>query len=213
MAEGYIDISVPLWEGMALWPSDPRLAVEHFEHLSGGVVVKVSGLHLGSHTGTHVDAPVHFSAGEGTVDNLPLDRLIGPAEVFDLRGVVGIGAKELGAAGAGRARRVLLKTDNSEWVCAGPIPATPAYVTEDGAELLVEAGVELVGVDGLSVAKSGQPGTHVRLLAAGVVVVETVDLSAVAAGEYDLICLPLRVKGGDAAPARAVLRPRAKGRA
>jgi arylformamidase len=206
--DGYIDISVPLWEGMALWPSDPKFAVERFEHLSGGVVVKVSGLHMGSHTGTHVDAPVHFSAGETTVDGIALEKLIGPAEVYDLRGVVSIGPEELAAAGVGRVQRALLKTDNSNWVRTGPAPAAPAYVTEEGARSLVEAGVVLVGVDGLSVARSGQPGTHVVLLEAGVAVLETLDLSQVAAGEYDLICLPLRIKGGDAAPARAVLKAR-----
>jgi len=197
---------------MARWPSDPQLAVERFEHHSRGVVVRVSELRMGSHTGTHVDAPVHFSAGEMTVDAIPLGMLIGPAEVYDLRGAVAIGREELAGVGAGRCPRALLKTDNSRWVRRGPMPEVWAHLTEEGARFLVEAGVGLVGVDGLSVDRRGEAGAHLTLLRAGVMVVETLDLSGAEPGEYELVCLPLRIGGGDAAPARAVLG-RTRGRA
>ena len=205
MSQQYVDISVPVCEEMLVWPGDPGVRIERHEHASSDAVVLGARLSLGSHTGTHVDAPLHFSVGETSVDELPLSTLMGPAQVVDLRGVTAIGRTELEAAGAGAVPRVLVRTDNSQWVRTGPMPRRPAHLTQDGALYLTKKGVLLVGVDGLSVDLPGRHEAHLALLGAGVVLLETVDLSSVEAGEYQLICLPLRVAGGEAAPARAVL--------
>jgi arylformamidase len=139
------------------------------------------------------------------VDQLPLDVLIGPARVCDLTGRQAIGEREL-AAGAGSAVRVLLKTENSRWVRSGPVPEVPAPVSLDGARYLVRSGARLVSIDGLSLDHPERVDAHLVLLSAGVVILERVDLSQVSPGEYQLICLPLRLAGADGAPARAVLR-------
>lgn len=205
MTGRYVDISVPISEEMLVWPGDPGVRIARHRHQAGEAAVVTARLELGSHTGTHVDAPPHFCAGDLTVDLLSPEALIGPAQVVDLRGHLAIGAAELEAAGAGRLPRVLLKTDNSTWVRSGPMPDQPAHLTAAGASYLVERNVRLVGVDGLSVDLPGRREAHMILLRAGVVLLETLDLSLVEAGEYRLVCLPLRILGGEAAPARAVL--------
>jgi len=205
MVRQYLDLSVPICQEMLVWPGDPGLRVERHQHVTHDATVLVADLRLGSHTGTHVDAPLHFSVGDETVDRIPLEALIGPAQVVDLCGVTAIGRAQLEAAAIGSVSRLLLKTDNSQWVRAGPMPERPAHVTEDGAQYLIEKGIALVGVDGLSVDLPGRHEAHLALLRAGVVLLETLDLSRVEPGLYDLICLPLRIAGGEAAPARAVL--------
>jgi arylformamidase len=206
MTTAYLDISVPIAPDMLVWPTDPQPEVQRVQHKGPKADINVTALRLGSHTGTHVDAPLHFSVGETTVDRIPLSTLIGPAQVCDLRGVTGIGRSDLAAAGAGEEKRVLLRTDNSQWIRTGPAPDSPAHLTEDGAHYLAARGVVLVGLDGLSVDAPGSYSAHLSLLGAGVVLLETIDLSAAVPGRYELLCLPLRLAGGDGAPARTGLR-------
>ncbi len=198
-----------------MWPGDPPVLVEPVTRIEDGDVAGVSRLELGTHTGTHVDPPAHFVAGGLTVDALPLDVLVGPAVVADLRGGGSIGPDQLDALGVPTGTtRLLLKTS------AGPAPGgAEGALTSDGATWLVERGVRLVGADTLSIEPAtGGPGVrgcppeenypvHRILLGANVVIVEGLDLRAVTAGSYELVCLPLRVAGGDGAPARAVLIP------
>jgi len=207
MAAGYLDISLPLEQRTLVWPGDPEVSITSTRGEVGGVSYRASRLSLGSHAGTHVDAPLHLGVGDVGVDRLPLTALVGPARVCDVIGERIIGERELEAAGAGSSARVLLKTDNSHWVSTGPVPDVPAHVSEEGARYLVRAGVRLVGIDGLSVDHPERVDAHLILLGAGVVIVEMLELSQVAPGEYELLCLPLRLAGGDGAPARAVLRP------
>ncbi len=201
----YFDISVPICEEMLVWPGDPGVKIERSRHVSHDATILGARLALGSHTGTHLDAPLHFSAGEGTVDAIPPEALIGPARVLDLRGNIEIGRAELEAAKIAPRSRVLLRTDNSNWVRRGPMPERPAHLTGEGARYLVERETLLVGVDGLSVDLPGRHEAHLALLGAGIPLLEAVDLSAVEPGDYHLICLPLRLAGGEAAPARALL--------
>ena len=203
MQDDYLDISVPISPEMLTWHDDPRVEITPVTGQYGDLTVTVTHLRLCTHTGTHVDAPLHFRPGEATVDQLPLTSLLGPAQVLDLRGMERIGRAELGAIAAAR---LLLKTDNSQWIRRGPMPNHPAHLTEDGAQWLVERGVRLVGIDSLSIDLPGETGAHETLLGAGVAILETIDLTQVEAGEYELICLPLRIVGADGAPARAVLR-------
>lgn len=207
MAE-IIDISIPVFTGMVFYPGDPGATVQTVRSIDRGDVANLSELRLGSHCGTHVDAPHHFENDGRTVDRIPLDALVGEARVLDLTGIEGsITRADLEAAGINDATRVLLKTDNSKlW---GESVFSPGYVSlSDGAAAqLVEAGVVLVGIDYLSIERF-QPETfnvHHTLLGAGVVVLEGIDLAVVEPGGYELVCLPLKVAGGDGAPARAIL--------
>jgi len=168
-------------------------------------------MEIGSHTGTHIDAPFHFIPGGDTSDRLPIDIFVGPAQVCDLRKIEAIGEDQLRERAAGGAPRCLLKTDNSEWIRTGPIPQAPTYLSEEGARYLVDQRVRLVGIDGLSVDHPQRAAAHLVLLNAGVIILESIDLGAIAPGDYDLLCLPLLVAGADGAPARAALQVRNAG--
>jgi arylformamidase len=172
--------------------------------------VNLSELCLGSHTGTHVDAPSHFIQGGKGIDRLDLQRFIGPAWVADLRRVVGgIGAVHLRQAGIPRgSRRVLLRTGNSRlWHPSRPFRTDFVYLAQDGADWMVDHGVQLVGIDYLSIEGYGVAGapTHKRLLGAGIPIVEGLDLFKVRPGRWQLVALPLRIEGGDAGLTRAVV--------
>jgi arylformamidase len=165
---------------------------------------------MGTHTGTHIDPPFHFIDAGPTMDALPLDALVGSAFVCDLGSAGKIGAEELDGLGIEPGvRRLLMKTANSSMWESMPDEFPEDYVnlSPDGAEWIVERGIRLAGIDFLGIEARGAQGhpTHVALLEAGVVIVEGLDLSHVEAGNYQLICLPLRISQGDGAPARAIL--------
>lgn len=203
-----IDVSRPIFTGMAIYPRNPPVEIAPAKSIARGDSSNVSLLTFGSHTGTHVDAPLHMSdAGRG-VDTVSLDAMIGPALVIDIPDDVrAIGAAELRDR-IGAHTRILLRTRNStRFAASGKFEEDFTYLAPDGAALLVERGVVLVGVDALSVEQyhAGHHRSHDTLLEAGVAVVEGLALDAVAAGEYQLVCLPLRIRGCDGAPARVVL--------
>ena len=208
MASDYLDISVPLGPDMLTWSGHESVSFDPSKGIHAGHRYQVTTLRLSSHSGTHVDSPLHFAVGDQTVDQLPLEVLIGPAHVYDFRGTTERTADALSQASVGAIPRVLLKTDNSAWIRTGPMPDLPAHLTEEAARFLIDRGVLLVGIDGLSPDHPSRADVHLALLRAGVIIVEAVDLSEVAPGDYDLICLPLRIAGADGAPARAVLKPR-----
>ena len=203
-----IDISVPIRSGGLVYPGNPSIEVELQQAVAKGAGANVSFIRFGSHTGTHADAARHFFDDGQPVDEIPLERLIGRAIVFhfgdDVRAV---GAKELQAFELKAHTRVLLRTRNSPLLSQPGFVRDYTYLAPDGAEYLVSKGVELVGIDYLSIEQfhSGHHKTHRTLLGKAVVILEGLDLSQVSAGEYDLICLPLRLEGCDGAPARAVL--------
>jgi len=206
MPTDYLDISVPISPDMLVWSTHERVSIDTDESIYAGERNRVTTLRLTTHTGTHVDAPYHFVENGTTVDQLDLDLLIGPAAVYDFRGRTAITADMLAQAGVGSVPRLLLRTDNSQWVRTGPLPDVPAHLTEDAACYLVDKGIGLVGIDGLTVDAPDTVVAHSALLRAGVILLETLDLSQVEPGDYELICLPLRIAGVDGAPARAVLR-------
>ena len=208
-----IDVSVPVSQTTPTYPGDPHIEIEQWAALERGDAANVTMLHLGAHTGTHVDAPAHFIEGAPRVDSLPLDALIGEARVIEISGDVrAIEAAHIGAENLGGAKRILFKTRNSAfWAnTAEGFRTDFTYLAPDAARALVENGVQLVGIDYLSVEqfKPERFETHMTLLRGGVVIVEGLDLREARAGDYELICLPLRITGGsgDGAPARAVLR-------
>ncbi len=204
-----IDISVPLQSGLVIWPDDRPLVIRRIRTLEQGA--NVSELCLSSHTGTHVDPPAHFVAAGRTVDELPLDALIGPADVIDCSHVASlITAADLVAARLPPdCRRLLLRTRNSRHWQAHDHTFHTDYVAlaADAAHWIAHRGIRLVGIDYLSIAPYERPDqpVHEVLLHAQVVILETINLSDVAPGRYLLHCLPLRIQGGDGAPARAVL--------
>jgi arylformamidase len=206
------DISLGIVNDMLVWPGDPAVEVVPRIQISKGDAANVSELRLGTHTGTHVDPPVHFIDGAAGIDEVSLDVLFGPATVADLRGRPGpLGRQDLERLNLSpTVTRLLLKTDNSDqWTKPRPIEFKNDYtcLSVEAAEWLIERGIELIGVDYLSVERKGSPGhpVHGKLLGNGVVIVEGLDLSGVEPGDYTLVCLPLKILGGDGGPARALL--------
>ncbi len=205
--EPWIDVSVPIRHGMLHWPDNPPVVVTQPQHLERGDDATVSCVSLGVHTGTHVDAPVHFIAGAAGVDSVALERLIGPARVVDLGDVDAIRPSHLEPLEVRPRERLLFKTRNSTLWRSPGFRADYTYVSLEAARWLVERGVWTVGVDYLSVAGMEHGvETHRALLGADVCIIEGLDLSRIEAGAYDLVCLPLRLEGLDGAPARVVLR-------
>ena len=203
-----IDISVPIRSGGLVYPGNPTIEVELQQAVAKGAGANVSLVRFGSHTGTHADAARHFFDDGQPVDRIPLERLIGRAIVLQFDDTVrAITAQDLRAFDLGNHTRVLLRTRNSELLSQTEFVRDYTYLAPDGAEYLVGKGVELVGIDYLSIEEfhSGHHKTHRTLLEKAVVILEGLDLSRVTPGEYDLICLPLRLEGCDGAPARAVL--------
>lgn len=178
--------------------------------LSAGDANNVSRLDCDVHIGTHVDAPWHFLEDGATVEQLPLDIMIGPATVAYLSEVSAVHASDLADLALPQGtKRLLLRTRNSELWAAGVTEFREDYVAlaADAARWLVDQGIRLIGVDYLSVQRyKDSPLTHQILLVAGVIIIEGLNLANVQPGAYELICLPLRLVGADGAPARAVLR-------
>ena len=203
------DVSVPIRTGGLTYPGNPDIHVELQQAIARGASSNVSLLNFGSHTGTHVDAPRHVFDGGRTVDQIDIDKLVGPALVIEMDdGVMAVGRAELASHPLNGVKRLLLKTRNSKYLTQDPhFHQDYTYLAPDGAAYLVEAGVQLVGIDYLSIEQfhSGHHMTHRTLLEKDVVIVEGVNLDAVPPGSYDLICLPLRLEGCDGAPARALL--------
>ena len=204
------DITVPIRSGMPIYEGDPAVSIDAASSLAKGDSANVSFLHFGAHTGTHVDAPAHFIEGANKIDSLPLSLLIGPARVIrvpDDR--TEIDSEFLSSCDLTEVERVLFRTRNSGFWGEG-FRKDFTHLLPDAAELLVRRGIKLVGTDYLSIEKfhSGHHRTHIALLSKGVVIVEGLNLSEVPAGDYELICLPLKIAEGegDGAPARAVLR-------
>jgi arylformamidase len=213
------DISVPISNHLVSWPGDPGVQIDKTLDLSQGDPATVSFLRMGSHTGTHVDAFSHFKPGGQTVDEMDLSRYIGPALVIEIEDPERITLGELqrnpSFLDLRKAKRVLFKTANSrnDWHTQ-PFNEHFCHLNPHAADFLIELGVQLVGIDYLSVegyhAKAlyeADAPSHHKLLDAGVYLVEGLTLKNIKPGWYEMICLPLKIKSGDGAPARVVLRP------
>lgn len=204
------DVSVPVRNGGVVYPGNPPISITPVQSIAQGDTANVSRIDLGSHTGTHVDAPLHFMDGGAGVDELPLDALVGPARLIAFGDdVMAVGEAELRQHDLRGVTRLLIATRNSAWLASGSSEFHPdfTHVAPDGAEYLVSIGVRLVGVDYLSVEQFHSPHhkTHKTLLSNGVVIVEGLVLSEPPPGDYELYCLPMLLAGLDGAPARAIL--------
>jgi arylformamidase len=203
------DITVPISNDLPVYPGDPPVRVTRVSSLEDGDIARVSHVSFSTHIGTHIDPPCHFMAEGKTSDEIPLSVFIGPARVIDVGVRRSIDAAFLSGVDLAGVTRLLFKTTNSRfWHETKEFQPDFVHLETDGAELLVEKGIRLVGIDYLSIEKFkfDRPTTHWTLLGAGVVIVEGLDLDEVPPGDYELICLPLKIKDGDGGPARVVLR-------
>jgi arylformamidase len=209
----WIDISVPLRTGMAHWPGDLSVTIQQTKSMADGEVCNLRTISMSAHTGTHMDAPLHFIAEGRSIDTMPIDATVGPARVIEIEDGHTIGRRELERHAPKRGERILFKTKNSAnlWP-RGYEEFSKSFLafSADGARYLAECGVRTVGVDYLSVGAFEGDGveTHQVLLGAGIWLIEGLNLSEIPPGEYDLVCLPIKIQGGDGAPARAALRTR-----
>ena len=204
----FYDATLPIQEGMVTFPGDPPFKIEPYFQRDKGDPFDLAFMSMGTHLGTHLDPPAHYLDGGATVDELPLESLVGPGVVLDMRRKAQIDRKALEESHFVDHIRVLLKTSNGPLLLESSFHEDYVHLTESGARFLVERGVRLVGIDYLSIERYKNPGAPVHhiLLQAGVVIVEGVHLLESPPGEYEIFCLPLRIKGADGAPARLILR-------
>ena len=203
----YHDISLNLSAETVRWVVAPPLEVHERRRMSRGDEVNASALTVSVHAGTHLDAPLHFVPDGASIDALPLERFIGPALVHEVDAERHITEAHVRAIALAGVTRVLFKTRNSALLKRREYVADFAAFSVGAAQALVARGVDLVGLDYLSVAHADeQVPVHRAFLDHGVVLLEGIDLSEVAPGRYELICFPLRLRGLDGAPCRAVLR-------
>jgi arylformamidase len=203
---GLIDVTVPLRDGMVHYEGNPGVHLRRVLSIAGGDGANVSRLDFGVHSGTHVDAPLHFFDEGGGAETLPLEPFLGPAQVVDATSVPSVLDAEAmrGLGIPDDAERVLFKTRNSQLWASDDFTRDFVRLDGSGARHLIDLGVQLVGIDYLSI---GDHDAHVALLGGGVAVLEGLNLGAVEPGAYRLICVPLSIVGSDGAPARALLEP------
>lgn len=208
--EHFIDISVPLTSGMLNWPGDLPVDISRVRDQNAGDSATVSRIDMGAHTGTHMDAPLHFISGAPGMDAMPISAGIGPCRVIELGDELAISRASLEAHEPLAGERILLRTRNSDrcwWQY--PFDEHFVYISAEAARYLAAQKVMTVGVDYLSVGGFHRDGTatHQALLEANIWIIEGLDLTRVRAGRFMLHCLPLKIENGDGAPARAVLTP------
>ena len=200
------DISVSIYSGMLKWIDDEDVELTQEKSIRNGDAYNFSRLTCSTHIGTHIDAPYHFTEGGETIDRLSLSDLIGKALVIEVTADT-ITAEALQDIDFTRYKRILIKTRNSELLKSENF--TKDYVSLDysAAELLVQNGVRVVGIDYLSIEKfeTDEHPVHYLLTGNDVIIIESLDLSEVEPGTYFMVALPLKLKGCDGAPARVVL--------
>lgn len=201
------DVTVPLSKESVVYPGDPHVKINRRTKVNEDESkYNLSRYSFSSHAGTHVDPPFHLIEGGITVDKLPLELLMGRARVVEVTSPL-IDEGVLQEFDFTVDARVLFKTRNSYLWSNKNFVKDYVYMTPGAARSLIKDGIKLVGIDYLSVDKfEGEPETHMALLSAGTIIVEGLDLREVEPGDYELICLPLKVKDGDGAPARVILR-------
>ena len=206
----WIDISLTIHPGMPYWPDNPAVSVEPSQCLAHGDICNVSKLTIGTHTGTHVDGLNHFIKGAIGIDKMPLDATIGKARVIKIEDPKQIKVAEIEPHNLQEGERILFKTQNSDRALQSDTFIEDfVHISTDAAKYLAQKKVRTVGVDYLSV--GGYEGNvidvHHALLGSGIWAIEGLNLSQVEPGEYELICLPIKLKNGDGGLARAILRP------
>ncbi|MBI9046880.1 MAG: cyclase family protein [Anaerolineaceae bacterium] len=206
----FFDISIGIDENLPVWPGDPRPEITKDLQIKNGDIANTSVIHMGNHVGTHIDAPSHFFDGAATIDKIPIDKMIGPVQVIRINNEIELITEEVLEVLSIKTgfKKVLFRTRNSEIWMKNTMDFDFSFVgfSKDAAQYLVDKGIELIGVDYLSVAPFNDPiSAHKELLSSGVVILEGLNLSEVDEGEYRLYCLPIKFIGLDGGPARAIL--------
>ena len=206
----WIDVTMPVSSGMVHWPGDAEINIQQKQVEIDGALVHLTSINMSAHTGTHMDAPLHFVSTGKPMDSWTAEATVGPVRVIAIDHPQAIHAAELEQHNLQEGERILFRTScsNTNWV-KEPFNENYVYISVDGARHLVERGVRVVGVDYLSVGGYFQDNaaTHIALLSAGVWVIEGLDLSTIEPGNYEMICLPLKLAGTDGSPARVLLKP------
>jgi len=214
----WIDISIPLGKEipeLAMETADgdvPRSKVERFFDVDKGDKVTMSRLEIESHDGTHIDSPLHFIKGGTSIDEMPISTAVGPARVIEIMNEKEITVEELEPHRIRQGERILFKTKNSPRVYSTRVyKGDYVAITPETSEYLADIGIMLVGLDFLTIASMNPPenitAVHLAFLTKGIYILETINLDGVSPGNYELICLPIRLDKGDAGPCRAVIRP------
>lgn len=209
VSSNWIDISVLLRSGMVHWPGHIPVQVEHSHTTKRGYSRSLSSIHMTAHSGTHMDAPLHVLKNGKGINEMPLDTTVGRARVIEIHDTESIKVEELRQHKIRRRERILFKTQNSQrcWK-SDTFVEDFVFISDEAAHFLADSGIRLVGIDYFSVGafKTGSAETHRILLGADIWLIEGLDLSRVSPGNYDLICLPIKLDQSDGAPARAILR-------
>ena len=216
----WIDISLPLGKEIPVLSSDfaedeskiQKPIVDRFFDVDKGDKVTMSWISMSSHDGTHIDSPLHFIPGGSTIDNMPIETTVGPARVIEIENDKEITIEELEPHNIGAGERILFKTKNSPGVYATqPRPGQYVSISPKAAKYLADKKIRLVGMDYLTIASSNPKEniniTHRAFLDNGIYIIEGLDMDGVEPGDYELVCLPLRLENGDAGPCRAVIWP------
>jgi len=212
--DGWIDATATLDpKTTPIYQGDAPMKFDFLHDMRKGDAFTLSAYSLGAHSGTHIDAPMHFVRNGAAIDRVPLGPLIGRARVIDIPdGVQAINATELNKHSWRGVPRILFRTRSAlrGWMSSSTFHKDFAYIAPDAAKLLADGGVQLVGIDYISAEQFGAaaPLTHRTLLGRNIPIVEGLALDHIKAGDYDLIVLPIKVGGHEGAPARAILRPR-----
>ena len=211
MIKNWIDVSVPLHTGMVHWPTDPSVRIERIADMDQGAVCNVSKVEMCAHVGTHMDGLNHFIKDGAPLDTIPFDAVIGPCRIIEIKDTDSVKRDELKKHNLRKGERILLKTRNSkrQW-WDEDFDTRFIHISKDAAQHMVERDIRTIGIDYLSVGGYERDGVecHQVLLGAGVWIIEGLNLTKVKPGKYDLICLPVKIRNSDGAPARAILRSR-----
>ena len=211
MIKNWIDVSVPLHTGMVHWPTDPSVRIERIADMNQGAVCNVSKVEMCAHVGTHMDGLNHFIKDGAPLDTVPFDAVIGPCRIIEIKDTDSVKRDELKKHNLRKGERILLKTRNSkrQW-WDEDFDTRFIHISKDAAQHMVERDIRTIGIDYLSVGGYERDGVecHQVLLGAGVWIIEGLNLTKVRPGKYDLICLPVKIRNSDGAPARAILRSR-----
>ena len=207
---GWMDISVPLSDGMLHWPEDPPIEIKRVIDMKNGDEYNLTHVSMAVHTGTHMDAPCHFRRSGISIDKMPLTASVGEARVIEITDNEFINVEEIRPHRIRKGERILFKTKNSKrkWINK-PFNRKFVHLSIEAAKYLSERKVQTIGIDYLSI--GGYEGNvvevHDIILKAGIWVIEGLDLSKIEPGDYNLICLPIKIAGSDGAPARALVSP------
>jgi arylformamidase len=206
----WMDISVPISDGMVHWPGDPPVRIYRLQDIEKGDDCNVSAVSMTVHTATHMDAPSHFTKLKTGIDKMPLSAVVGNVRVIEIEDEESIRLEEIRPHRIRKGEKILFKTKNSKrkWD-KKPFDEKFVYISTEAAKFLAERGVQTIGVDYLSI--GGFDGNivevHRIILKARIWVIEGLDLSRVEPGSYEMVCLPIKIENCDGAPARALLRP------